>query len=121
VAGWRAREGEGDVLVLRYEDLIESRQEQIRAIADYLGWPADDALVARVAEATGFDAMKDNEAFFDHATALLLERGVRGESFIRSGKRGEGEAMDADKLRILEERTRTARPERGVWLPDFLQ
>jgi hypothetical protein len=109
------------VLLVRYEDLIESREPQIRRVADFLGWPADDALVARVAEATSFEAMKGDEAFFDHATALLLERGVRGESFIRSGKRGEGEAMDADKLRILDERTRDARPERRVWLPDFLQ
>ncbi len=121
VAGWRARQGEGDVLLLRYEDLLDDREAQIRAVAGFLGWPADDSLIARVAEATSFAAMKEREAFFDHATALLLERGVRGESFIRSGKRGEGEAMDAHKLRLLEARERDARPDRAIWLPAFLQ
>ncbi len=121
VAGWRVREGEGDVLLVRYEDLIDDREGQIRRVAGFLEWPAEDALVARVAEATSFENMKDNESFFDHATALLLERGVRSDAFIRRGRRGEGETIDAAKARVLEERKRRARADRVIWLPDFLQ
>jgi len=122
VAGWEERARHEDVLLVRYEALLSEREATIRRIAEHLGWSADDALVARVAAASSFDAMKAREESFDHATALLLERGVTPKSFLRSGKGGEGEERIAGANRAAYDTAlRDARPRRELWLPPFLQ
>jgi hypothetical protein len=120
-AGWRARAGEGDVLLLHYDALVEDRDAAIRRLAAFLDWPADDDVIDRVVRGSSFEAMKANEAWFDHATALLLERGVTPRSFLRTGKPGEGATVDGEKRAAFEQRTRDARPRRALWLPPFLQ
>lgn len=122
VAGWQARGQDAEVLVVRYEELLADREGTVRRIAEHLAWPADDALVRRVAEASSFDAMKAREANFDHATALLLERGVTPKSFLRRGQGGEGEQSLGEGERAAFDRAvRDARPRRELWLPPFLQ
>ena len=57
---------------------------------------------------SSFDAMKRRESVFDHATALLLERGVRPESFLRAGTIGSG------KLELTEAQAREIRERRST-------
>ena len=102
VAGWRAHAGDPDVLIVRYEDLVRSRKETIVRIVEFLEWDRDERWIDRTVIESSFDAMKRRESVFDHATALLLERGVSPESFLRSGTSGRGasELTEAQKQEI---------------------
>ena len=122
VAGWRARASEPDVLIVHYEELLEDRKGSIEDIARFLGWECDDRWIDRAVIESSFDAMKRREAIFDHATALLLERGVRRQSFLRSGRsgRGAGELTEA-QVREIRERNATANRLAVRGLAAFLQ
>lgn len=110
VAGWHERESERDLLIVRYEDLSRDRKAFIERMAEFLGWQLDERRVHRAVVESSFDAMKRRESIFDHATALLLERGVSPQSFLRTGRSGEGkdELTDA-QVREIRERSSTAR------------
>ncbi len=99
VAGWRAHASDGDVLIVRYEDLLRDRKQAICRMVEFLGWERDERSIDRAVLESSFEAMKRREAVFDHATALLLERGVRPRSFLRSGTSGRGatELTEAQK------------------------
>ncbi len=90
VAGWRAHAVDPHVLILRYEDLVQNRRKGAETIAHFMGWSLGDGAVESAVRETGFEQMKARERIFDHATALLLERGVTPESFLRSGTTGQG-------------------------------
>jgi hypothetical protein len=120
-AGWRARAADSNVLLVRYEDLIDDRTRVVIEVADFLGWPRQEALVAKVVAGTSFDAMKDHEGLFDHATALLMERGVRPASFLRAGQTGEGAVATGAQKSAFDTALRRAKPRRELWLPPFLQ
>jgi hypothetical protein len=110
VAGWRERASDPDVLIVRYEDLLNDRKTSIERILEFLGWERDERWVDRAVIESSFDAMKRRESVFDHATALLLERGVSPQSFLRSGQSGRGgdELTDA-QVREIRERSSTGR------------
>ena len=99
VSGWHAHADDPDVLILRYEDLLEDRKGAIQSIVDFLGWDRDERWIDRAVIESSFDAMKRRETVFDHATALLLERGVRPRSFLRTGTRGSGAAELSERQR----------------------
>jgi hypothetical protein len=122
VAGWHEHAADPDVLILRYEDLLANRRDAIDGIVEFLGWGCDEQTVNRAVTESSFDAMKRRESVFDHATALLLERGVQPASFLRSGQTGRGAAALTDsQVREVRGRSSTGRqlPIRG--LPAFLQ
>ncbi len=122
VSGWRSHAYDPDVLILRYEDLVGDRKNAILQIVDFLGWERDERWIDRAVIESSFDAMKRRESVFDHATALLLERGVRPKSFLRSGTSGEGtEALSDDQMRELREQSSTGRPLAIRGLAAFLQ
>jgi len=122
VAGWRERASDPSILIVRYEDLLSDRKTSIERIVEFLGWECDERTVDRAVVESSFDAMKRRESVFDHATALLLERGVSPESFVRAGKsgRGAGELTDA-QVREIRERSSTGRPLAVRGLAAFLQ
>jgi len=99
VAGWRSYAGDPDVHLVRYEDLLKDRRQSIERIIEFLGWKRAEASIDRVFEESSFDAMKRRETLFDHATALLLERGVSPASFLRSGTSGSGNALLSEAQR----------------------
>ena len=110
VAGWRERASDPDVLIVRYEDLLNDRKASIERILEFLRWERDERWVDRAVIESSFDAMKRRESVFDHATALLLERGVRPQSFLRSGQSGRGEdALTDAQVREVRERSSTGR------------
>lgn len=122
VAGWREHASDPDVLILRYEDLLSDRKACIVQILDFLGWELDDRWIDRAVIESSFDAMKRREPIFDHATALLLERGVKPRSFLREGQSGlGGSALSEVQERGLRERSSTARRLAIRGLAAFLQ
>ncbi len=122
VAGWRARASDPDVLIVRYENLLTDRKATIRGIVEFLGWDCDERCVDRAVTESSFDAMKKRESVFDHATALLLERGVSPESFLRAGESGRGAGALTDaQAREIRERSSTGRRLAIRGLPAFLQ
>jgi hypothetical protein len=122
VAGWRKHADDPDVLILRYEDLLADRRGAIVQMLEFLGWQRDDHWIDRAMIESSFDAMKRRESVFDHATALLLERGVSPQSFLRSGTAGSGAAvLDPDQARELRERGPSGRRIAIRGLAAFLQ
>jgi len=122
VAGWHERASDPDVLLVRYEDLLSDRKASVEGIVDFLGWDHDEQSVDRTVAESSFDAMKRRESIFDHATALLLERGVSPQSFLRAGKIGRGvDALTDEQARQLRERSSSGRRLAIRGLPAFLQ
>lgn len=122
VAGWRERASDPDVLIVRYEDLLSDRKGSIERIVEFLGWERNERWVDRVVSESSFDAMKQRESVFDHATAVLLERGVSPQSFLRTGQSGLGaDALSDAQVRAIRERRSTG-PRLAIrGLPAFLQ
>ena len=122
VAGWRERASDPDLLIVRYEDLVRDKKASIERIAEFLGWARDERRIERAVTESSFEAMKRRESVFDHATALLLERGVSPESFLRTGQTGEGtSALGEAQVREIRSRAVTARPLEIRALAAFLQ
>lgn len=111
VAGWRERSGDPDLLIVRYEDLVRDRKASIQRIVDFLGWERDERWVDRAVIESSFDAMKRRESVFDHATALLLERGVTQRAFLRAGlvDSAEDELSEAQSREIREQSSKARR------------
>ncbi len=104
VAGWREHASDPDVLILRYEELLRDRRSCIERMVDFLGWERNEEVIERAFIKSGFEEMKRRESIFDHATALLLERGVQPQSFLRAGEVGQGRgALNEVQLRSLRE------------------
>ncbi len=122
VAGWHARASDPDVLIVRYEDLLSDRKASIERIVDFLDWNRDERWIDRAVIESSFDAMKRRESVFDHATALLLERGVSPQSFLPSGQSGRGtDALSDAQAREIRERSSTGRRLAIHGLASFLQ
>ena len=122
VAGWRERASDPDVLIVRYEDMLSDRKASIERMVEFLGWERDERCVDRAVIESSFDAMKRRESVFDHATALLLERGVSPESFLRAGESGRGRSeLTYAQVREIRERSSKGRRLAIRGLPAFLQ
>jgi hypothetical protein len=122
VHGWTAHADAPEILLVRYEDLIDDRAAILRRVAAHLGMAVTEARLARVVAETSFDMMKGQEAKFDHATALLLERGGAGR-FVRRGVTGEGAlALDEGQRTAFEKCWREGRsaPTRELRIAAFL-
>jgi hypothetical protein len=111
VAGWQKTAADPDVLIVRYEELMGDRKGSIERIVDFLGWERDERWIDRAVIESGFDAMKRRESVFDHATSILLERGVSERSFLRSGQTGSGaiELSEAQVRGIRERKSKGCR------------
>jgi hypothetical protein len=122
VAGWRKHAEDPDVLIVRYEDLLRDRKGTIETMVEFLGWERDERWIDRAVIESSFDAMKRRESVFDHATALLLERGVSPQSFLRAGTSGGGATeLSETQSRELRERSPRERPLAIRGLAAFLQ
>jgi len=100
------------VLSLRYEDMLDSTQENIRRIADFLSVDVTDDKIDHVIRETSFDQMKKEEALEISTGASGVftdERTLKKEEFrfMRSGKGGTyRENLRADEIDRLMERFR---------------
>lgn len=121
VAGWRAQAEEPQVLLLRYEDLRADPLGELRRVARHCGLPEDPERLQAAVDGARLSRMKQLEARFDHATSLLLERGVTPERFIGQGTVGGAAAQLSDQQRArLRAAGRRRHARRARWLPAFL-
>jgi hypothetical protein len=119
VRSWERHAGDHDVLLLRYEALRADPAEQLRRVAAFAGLPDDPARIAAAVEGASLSRMKALEERFDHATSLLLERGVRPRSFIGRGQGSEG-ALSPEQRAQIDAGGRGAGAGARPWLPAFL-
>jgi hypothetical protein len=82
VQQWRDS-GRTDAWV-RYEDLRADPERTLTRVAQAIGLRIDASAVARACEAASRDRMRAQQSKFDHATALLRERGITPGAFIRA-------------------------------------
>ena len=123
VAGWMAHASDPQVLVIRYEDLHKDCIAVLRRVAGHVGIAVSEERLTQIVAETSFTAMKGQETKFDHATALLLERGAESRGFLRRGVPGEGAvALDATQRAAFERRlcSTADRPSREMRLSAFL-
>ncbi len=121
VQGWQRHAEDPNVRVLRYEALRADPAAVLGQVARFAGLSTDPARVRAAVAAASRDRMKAQEDRFDHATSLLLERGVSPRSFIGAGRVGAGAGgLTPAQHACL---AQAGRREWGRWelrLPDFL-
>ncbi|MCX4245675.1 sulfotransferase domain-containing protein [Paraliomyxa miuraensis] len=115
----RAQERPGAV-VLRYEALRADPLEGLREVAEAVGWSVDEARLAAAVEGASLSRMKALEERFDHATSLLLERGVSPRSFIGKGAAGARSLSPEQRARIHAAGRQASRRHAPWELPAFL-
>lgn len=121
VEQWQRRAGDRGVVCLRYEALRADPRSGLRRVAEALGLPHDEARLAAAVEGASLSRMKQLEARFDHATALLLERGVSPRSFIGTGGVDGATRLTAEQRARLEAAGRRPWSRPAPWeLPAFL-
>ncbi len=122
VGQWRKHANSAGVVLLRYEQLRDDPAAQLRRVAAVAGLPDDDQAITAAVEGASLSRMKALEARFDHATSLLIERGVTPRSFIGKGVVGGGaqRLSDAQRARIDAAAGRAPREHAPWHLPSFL-
>lgn len=73
-----AAEHPGIVHTVRYEEMIADPADEVRKLFGFFGVDRDDALVARVVEATSFEAMTGRKRGEEHPTSFL-RKGIAGD------------------------------------------
>lgn len=95
VDAWTRHAKEGRATVVRYEDLKAEPRRVLHHVAGFLGVSLGEAEADDILSLSSFEAMKAREAQFDHATAVMLERGLTKGHFVRAGRVGDGRAWPA--------------------------
>jgi hypothetical protein len=105
----------GDLLVIRYEDLRKNSVETFMKLAKFLGVRTDRDAVERAIANNSVQKMREKEdrLYTQENYAEVLRRPLKGVQpggrFIRSGKIGGWqEKLSPEQLRFIEERTATA-------------
>lgn len=98
---WEHRTAE-NVLFLKYEDLKNDLEQQVRALAQFMGYPLSDELLALIMEATSFDKMRRNE-FSDMKEIEELGSFFR-KGYIGSWREQFSEEQDERFSRLYEQR-----------------
>jgi len=120
VQGWRRHESDQNVLWVRYEALRADPRAVLGRVAEFAGLPTDPARIEAAVEVASLARMKAQEPRFDHATSLLLERGIVPRSFIGAGQVGGGaQRLSAEQRARLKNADRQGAGRRP-WLPAFL-
>lgn len=89
VAGWRGQGGDPRFLFLDYADLVTDLAGSCRRIIEFCEFDTPTDALPEIVRRCGFEFMKQHEEKFDHATEILLERGVKTNMFIRRGQVGD--------------------------------
>ncbi len=86
VSGWWNHQNDKNVLILRYEDLIQDLEVCLHRIADFCEFEVEQERFPLILERCSFAFMKKHESKFDFGMEKLLEEGIVQNSFIRKGK-----------------------------------
>ena len=103
VGSWLgARNGTGNFLVVRYEDLLENTEAELVRIADMLGFAADEPLLRRAVENSRADRMRQLEQE-QHGEHKMLKRSRSDIPFVRTAKSGQWRSeLPPDAARRIE-------------------
>jgi methylamine dehydrogenase accessory protein MauD len=85
---WWEHRGDGNVLLLRYEDLIADLPGCLKRISAFCGLEVAAERWPGILERCSFAFMKQHESQFDSSLGTLYERGWRPQAFLRKGKAG---------------------------------
>lgn len=117
----RATERPEAVVLLCYEELRADPAAGLRRVAAAVGLPTDAASIEAAVQGASLERMKQLESRFDHATALLLERGVSSRRFIGRGAVDGARRLSAEQRARLQAAGRHASEHHAPWeLPAFL-
>ncbi len=111
VAGWQTQRGNPGVLFVRYEDMLSSLENIVAEVADFCSRELSSNELDRVLKRCDFEFMKKHESKFDHATRVLMDRGIHPNSFIRKGTDGDGSILSTrqQKDRFYREQVKSRR------------
>ncbi len=90
VRGWWEHGRDPNVLFLTYEELTRDLESCIRKVSDFCGLYVPSERLPGIVARCSFNFMKKHEAQFDPTMETLWEEGVQLNSFLRSGRVGEG-------------------------------
>lgn len=101
----RYAKGNGDVLVLRYEELRAHPLEQMRRVAVFLGGPFDDAELQAAIDACSFNSLRrrEGEGHYEGTALMARDRSDPNAFKVRRGKvAGFVDYFDAGQLAMLQ-------------------
>lgn len=102
VKSWLDAADDGDILVMRYEDMLENPEGAITRFARHYGVELSDERTTQIAEDTSFEAMKAlEEADIDSGTGLFSTESKykrSGFSFLQRGQAGRYKDVLTDDL-----------------------
>jgi peroxiredoxin len=90
VSGWWKHRNDLNVLFLTYEELQRDLEACIRRIIAFCHLEVPAERLPVILERCSFDFMKQHETKFDPALEVLWEQGTQLNSFLRTGRTGEG-------------------------------
>jgi hypothetical protein len=82
VDNWMSKRHEYDILVLKYEDMIEDASREIQKVANFIGLNLIKSKIDDIAEKTSFKRMtKQDDLFHDESgtTSSIMRKGVVGD------------------------------------------
>jgi len=118
VAGWLSHKDDLDILFVKYEDLLEDLEGNIRRIAEFCNFPVDEARIQTAVERSRFEFMKAHGDQFDLGAWLAQKAGFTTGKFFREGKKGGGESQ-MDQRQIEEYRARFRESLAGLGVDDY--
>jgi aryl sulfotransferase len=105
-----------NILLVHYGDMLADLEGEIRRIADFLGLAIADEVMADIAKATSFTAMKQIAERVAPGAGAIFKGGA--QTFIFKGTNGRWrETLSADELALYEEKaSRLLSPGCRAWL-----
>lgn len=118
VEGWWKHRNELNVLFLTYEELTRDLEGCLRRIIGFCHLEVTPEKLPLIVQRCSFAFMKQHESKFDPALETLSQHGVKLNSFIRTGRTGEGvreltpeqQVRFDEAFRVLSEPNGFARP-----------
>lgn len=107
---WWARRNDADVLFLAYEKMLQDAPQTIRRIADFIGVPLDDELLAITLEHSSMPFMLKHKDRFDDAMMRKASEDLvnlplgSDSSKVRKGEAGSGVALSAETVAMFNQK-----------------
>lgn len=86
--GWiGARQGRGDFLLLRYEEMLDNPVRELRKVTEFIGHPVTGAQVEAAVAMSSFERMRTMEQQ-EGSQWAAIKSGLTDKPFIRKGQKG---------------------------------
>jgi hypothetical protein len=97
VSQWKKNAAGLDVLFLKYEDIVNDLEHNVRKIIDFCKLDIPEDRLPDILTRCGFGFMKKHEIKLDHPNEVIFELGFSVGSFIRQGKVGSWDEIFTDE------------------------